>query len=189
MKPRTSFLRITSPAVLGFLMLLMSFISGCSHQPRVTQDFKPGTDFTHYKTFAVRQMSVDVENADSKLITELLTQTLIQRGLKLDATNPDLLIDANVLKQTSSGAQSAIGIGIGIPLGRHASFGINTQKLLGGGNNQSALLIIDITDNHEHQIIWRGNANEFPVSYFFARNQAQLRGIIEELLLQFPPKP
>ena len=170
------------------LGLLASIIVACSSQPRVSQDFKPGTVFSPYKTFNIRQLSNSIETANTEQVSKLITDSLEKQGFQLVQQNPDLMVDINLLKQQASQSNASLGIGLGMPIGRHGGFGISTQQLLGGNRNEVGLLIVDITDEKSHQIIWRGNANEFSLSYFFPRNQAQLKAIVEDVLAQFPPK-
>lgn len=171
------------------LMLLLGFtaLMGCATANKVTQDYKPGTDFTRYKTFSWHNFASDIPNTDQLAIQRTVEQQLNQQGFSLVANNADLVLDLNIIKQRSSSSGSGVGISIGLPIGNHGAIGLGTNKLL-NGDQMSGLIILDITAQQTNQILWRGSAESVPLSYFFLRNQAQLNSVLRNLLNQFPPK-
>lgn len=162
-------------------------LAACSLQPKVSQDYKPNTPYQHYQTFQIRQFNNDIARSDSDLIRSIIISTFEKQGLIYKPDSSDITLDINLLRQQAQQSKVSIGLGMGVPLGRHGSFGISSQQLLNNGDSVG-LLIIDITDQQAHEVIWRGTANEIPMSYFFERNKLQLIGIIEDVLGQYPPK-
>jgi len=172
------------------LALLLSFVTlvGCATANKVTQDYKPGTDFHSYKTFSWHNFSSDIANTDQLAIQRTVEQQLVQQGFSLVNANPDLILDLNIIKQRSSGSGSGVGLSIGLPIGSHGSIGLGTSKLLNNDNQMAGLIILDITAPQSNQIVWRGSAEAVPLTYFSLRNQAQLNSVLNNLVKQFPPK-
>jgi hypothetical protein len=173
-----------SALLLGALSLLYA----CAATQKVTQDFKEGTNFQQYKSFSWHNFSSDINGTDQLAIQNQIEQLLAQKGFKKAESNADLVLDLNIIKQRNTGSGSGVGLSIGLPLGRHGSLGLGGSQLLDGGDKIAGLIILDITAQHTGQVIWRGSADAVPMTYFFARNQAQLQSILRDLVNQFPPK-
>jgi hypothetical protein len=75
-----------------------------------------------------------------------------------------------------------------LPIGRHGAIGLGTSKLLGNAPKTEALIIVDITAQASNQILWRGTAENVPLSDFTLQNQVKLNARLRDLLQQFPPK-
>jgi len=170
---------------LVFAALIM--LSGCASTNRITQDYRTGTDFHRYKTFSWHNYSSDISSADQITVQRAIEQTLTQQGLRKVNANADLLLDLNIIKRRNSGASTHVGVSIGLPLGNHGAIGLGTNQLLNNDNQMAGLIILDITVIETNQVIWRGSAEDVPMSYFFVRNQAQLNGILRDMVSQFPP--
>jgi hypothetical protein len=179
-----STLRFCKAAVLiGATSLLLA----CATTNKVTQDFKEGTNFQQYKTFSWHNFSSDIQGTDQLAIQNQIEQLLTQKGFKKIDSNADLVLDLNIIKQRNTGSGGGVGLSIGLPLGRHGGVGLGTSKLLDGSDKMAGLIILDITAQQTSQVIWRGSAGSVPMTYFFARNQAQLQSILRDLVNQFPP--
>jgi Domain of unknown function (DUF4136) len=175
------------------LTMSMTFIfaltlSGCATTNKVTQDYKPDTDFRPYKTFSWHNFSSDVVSADQVAIQRAVEQQLNQQGFELVSGLSDLVLDLTIIKQAAAPSSSGIGLSIGLPIGRHGSIGLGTSKLLGNDPKTEALIIVDITAQASHQILWRGTAESIPLSDFTLQNQVKLNARLRDLLQQFPPK-
>jgi hypothetical protein len=172
-------------SLLTFVLVLTS----CSSARQISQDFKAGTDFKQYKTFSLRNNTSEIAGTKDQAIAQTIVQQLETQGFHQVAKQADLLLDINILKQQSTSAvTTGIGFGIGMPLGNHGGMSIGSSSLLGGSQKTNGVIIIDITDQVANRIIWRGNADAVPFSYFFPRNQAQLDSVLRALMAQFPPK-
>ena len=169
-------------------LLLALFLASCANTNKVTQDFKPGTDFSAYKTFSWHNFSSDIPTSDQLAIQREVEQQLSQQGLQLVTANADVVLDLAIIKHVASQSSTGVGLSIGLPIGRHGGIGLGTNKLLGNDNKFSALIILDITAKAANQVLWRGSADEVPLDYFSLRNQAKLNPVLRNLVKQFPPK-
>lgn len=174
---------------LNLCMMSMIFmLSGCATTNKVTQDYQPDTDFRPYKTFSWHNYSSEVVSADQVAIQRAVEQQLSQQGFTLVPGLSDLVLDMTIIKQTASTNSTSLGLSIGLPIGRHGSVGLGTSKLLGDNTQTEALIILDITAQASHQILWRGTAENIPLSNFTQQSQVKLNARLRDLLQQFPPK-
>ncbi len=173
--------------IMSMALIFALTLSGCATN-KVTQDYKPDTDFRPYKTFSWHNFSSDVVSADQLAIQRAVEQQLTQQGFELVSGLSDLVLDLSIIKQTASASSTGLGISIGLPIGRHGSIGLGTSKLLGNEAKVAALIILDITAQASGQILWRGTAENIPLSAFTLHNQAKLNATLRKLIEQFPPK-
>jgi hypothetical protein len=173
---------------LSFFLLLAFLLTGCATSNKVTQDYKPDTDFKIYKTFSWHNFSSDITPCDQLAIQHQVEQQLTQQGFQLTTNNADLTLDLTIIKHAASLAATGVGLSIGLPIGRHGAIGLGTNKLLGNDNKFAALIILDITVQSTNQALWRGTAEDVPMTYFSLHNQAKLNDILQNLIKQFPPK-
>jgi hypothetical protein len=173
--------------MMSMALILTLTLSGCA-ATKVTQDYKPDTDFRPYKTFSWHNFSSDVVSADQLAIQRAVEQQLKQQGFELVSGLSDLVLDLTIIKQAAAPSSTGIGLSIGLPIGRHGAIGLGTSKLLGNDSKMEALIIVDITAQTSHQILWRGTAENIPLSEFMLQNQAKLNARLRDLLRQFPPK-
>lgn len=177
-----------NPFAALMLLVFALGLAGCATTNKITQDFKPGTDFGVYKTFSWHNYSSDINNADQIFVQRAIETELAARGFSRVNTNADLVLDLNIIKQRTSTSGGGVGLSIGLPVGSHGAIGLGTSKMLNNDNQMAGLIILDITAQQTNQIIWRGSAEAVPLSYFFLRNQAQLNSVLHDLVAQFPPK-
>jgi len=173
--------------VLAFICAVC--LTGCATTGKVTQDYQPDTDFRPYKTFSWHNFSSEVVSLDQVAIQRTAEQQLRQQGFELVSGLSDLILDLSIIKQPASASSTGLGISIGLPIGRHGAIGLGTNKLLGNDPKMAALIIVDITAQASHQILWRGTAENIPLSHFTLQEEAKLNTTLRNLLAQFPPKP
>jgi len=173
---------------LLIVLLLGGLLTACATSRKVSQDYKAGTDFQSYKTFSWHNFSSDITPSDQLAIQRAVEQQLMQQGFQLVSELPDLILDLTILKHAVTPSSTGVGLSIGLPIGRHGGVGIGTNKLLGKNNNLKGLIILDITAQNTNQILWRGSADDVPLSYFALHNQPELNKILVSLVQQFPPK-
>ncbi len=170
------------------MMSIIAILSSCATTNKVTQDYTPDTDFRPYKTFSWHNYSSDVISANQVAIQRAVEQQLKQQGFELVSGLSDLALDLTIIKQAAAPSSTGIGLSIGLPIGRHGAIGLGTSKLLGNDPKMEALIIVDITEQASHQILWRGTAENIPLSDFMLQNQVKLNVRLRDLLQQFPPK-
>lgn len=174
--------------MMSMTVIFTLVLSSCATTSKVTQDYKPDTDFRPYKTISWHNFSSDVVSANQVAIQRAVEQQLSQQGFTWVSGLSDLVLDLTIIKQTASPSSTGIGLSIGLPIGRHGSIGLGTSKLLGNEAKTEALIIVDITAQASHQILWRGTAESVPLSDFTLQNQVTLNARLRDLLQQFPPK-
>jgi hypothetical protein len=166
----------------GLLLLL----SACTNI-RYADDFKTGTDFSGLKTYSWRAVTVDVGGVDSAFLQNIADDQLHAQGFTKVESNSDLLVDMQVFSRASTGGNTSIGIGIGLPVGRHGSVGLGTGQTFSKGK-QEGVIVIDITQVSSNILIWRGNAEGIPLINFSLQADNKLRESFSKLLSPFPPQ-
>lgn len=197
--PLTSYIEVTQwrftmskffvRTFIASITLVFALLSvGCATTNKVTQDYKPDTDFRAYKTFSWHNFSSDVVSSDQLAIQHAVEQQLSLQGFQLVSGVSDLVLDLTIIKHAASLPATGVGISIGLPIGRHGAIGLGTNKLLGNDEKVAALIILDITAQANQQVLWRGTAEDVPLNDFTLRNQAKLNATLRNLIQQFPPK-
>ncbi|WP_039915342.1 DUF4136 domain-containing protein [Cellvibrio mixtus] len=175
-------LNISRLLAITTLMLL-----GACTQIRYSDDFKSGTEFNGLKTYQWRSVTVDIGGTDKDLLQRLADNQLRTQGFVAADKAPDVLLDLQVFSRESSGGNTSIGIGIGMPVGRHGSVGLGTGQILGKGK-QEGVIVIDVTQTKSNTLIWRGTAEGIPLINFSLKAEHKLSESFTQLLQQFPPK-
>lgn len=179
---------IRRSAMLMSALCIIFVLIGCASNKNISQDFKPGTDFTRIKTFAWHNISSAIPDSNNVAIQHAIEQHLLQQGLQLVTAHPDAILNLSIITQKSSGSGTGLGLSLGLPIGNHGAIGLGTSKLLGRDSKQEGLIVLDITSTKTNQVIWRGTAEAVPLHYFLLRNEAQLNEILKRLVAQFPPQ-
>lgn len=176
------------PTQLLVITLLLSLLSACAATPKYRQDAKSSAQFSDLKTYQWRSASVEIPGANQAQLQQLLDEQLLRQGYRLVQDKPDMLLDMQAFTRVSQGGNTGLGIGIGLPVGRHGSIGLGTSQVLGRGK-QEAVLVLDITRADSNTLVWRGSAEAMPLGYFNLGSEPKLRDSLAKLLAQFPPQP
>lgn len=168
------------------LLALVACSLGCSNT-RYVQDFKSGTDFSQLKTYSWRSANIEIPGIGAPYLQQLADEQLQAQGFVPVTTKADFLVDMQGFSRASSGGNTSIGIGLGLPIGRHGSIGLGTGQTLGKGK-QEGVIVIDITQAASNTLIWRGNAEGIPLINFSLKAEQKLRATFTQLLTQFPPQ-
>ncbi|MFC3115827.1 DUF4136 domain-containing protein [Cellvibrio fontiphilus] len=169
-----------------FTLVASLLFSGCA-SVHYANDYKSGTQFNNLKTYNWRAITLDIGGTDQALLTRLADKQLATQGFILDKNQPQLLLDLQVFSRQSQSGNSSIGIGIGMPVGRHGSVGLGTSQLLNRGK-QEGVMLIDVTRASDNTLIWRGSAEGIPLIQFSLSAEQKLGDTMAQLLGQFPPK-
>ena len=184
---RTIFVTLTRGLTLMLIVSSLAIL-GCATSNKISQDFKPETNFKNFKTYAWHNFSSDIPTTNNTAIKSTIEQTMTQQGFQLVTNTADLVLDVNIITQQKSAASPRFGLSLGLPIGNSGSIGLGTSKLLGGNEQQEGLIIIDVTAVATNQVLWRGTAEAIPISHFLLRNERQLDVVLKKLVAQFPPK-
>ncbi|ACE86173.1 DUF4136 domain-containing protein [Cellvibrio japonicus] len=169
-----------------WLLLLSIILVGCA-SPKYQQDSKSGAVLNDLHTYQWRSLDVEIAGANKAQIQQLLDEQLLRQGYRLATDKPDMLLDLQAFSRVSQGGNTGIGIGIGLPVGRHGSVGLGTSQIL-GRNKQEGVVVLDITRTDNNTLVWRGSAESLPLSYFELGKEQKLRDSLNKLLAQFPPQ-
>jgi len=170
---------------LLFLAGVLLLLSACTNV-KYANDFKSGTDFSHLKTYSWRAVMVDIAGVDKNRLQQFANEQLGAQGFTPVTTGADMLIDLQVFARVSQGGNTNLGIGIGLPVGRHGSIGLGTGQTLGRGK-QEGVIVIDITQAKDNLLVWRGNAEGIPLINFSLNAEHKLRESFTKILQAFPP--
>lgn len=170
---------------LAALSIGVLLLTGCANV-HYANDYKTGTDFSQLKTYSWRAVTVDIGGANHALLQNLADQQLQAQGFIPVKDQPDMLIDMQIFARASTGGNSSIGVGIGLPVGRHGSIGLGTSQLL-NREKQEGVIVVDITQAKSNSLIWRGNAEGIPLAQFSLSAEHKLGETMAQLLSQFPP--
>lgn len=166
---------------------LLTLLSACTNI-KYADDYKTGTDFSGLKTYSWRAVTVDIGGIDKAFLQNIADAQLRAQGFIPTENNADFVVDMQVFSRVSSGGNTSIGVGIGMPVGSHGGVGMSTGQTLGQGK-QEGVIVIDITQSSSNSLIWRGNAEGIPLINFSLKAEQKLRESFSQLLSPFPPLP
>lgn len=175
--------KLVSTFLMSGLLLLLN---ACANT-KYADDYKTGTDFSGLKSYSWRAVTVDIGGVDKSFLQNLADEQLRAQGFIPATDNADFFVDMQVFSRVSTGGNTSIGIGIGLPVGTHGNIGLGTGQMLGKGK-QEGVIVIDITQANSNQLIWRGNAEGIPLINFSLKAEHKLRVSFSKLLTPFPPQ-
>jgi hypothetical protein len=175
-------------AMLGLVLGIA--VAGCATPPAVTSDYDTAADFAALKTFD--WMPATGNAAGDELLVKKIRNTvdvqLQVKGRKMAAANPDFLIGMVLSGKTTYGGSTAVGMSVGIPVGRAGSVSV------GGGKSQprekkEGTLVLDFVDAKTKSLVWRATAAvEVNPSASPEEKQQKINEVIAAMLAHFPPK-
>ena len=171
---------------LGLLTLL-----GCSSSAPVI-DYNTEVQFDHYKSYSWQQETSGVAQGINPLMGErvklAIAQTLQQRGFLEVTDQADMRVRfyvQSITETKESNTRGGIGLG---KSGGNTSVGVSLNFPLGGSKSQlKHQIMIDIIDNPEDKLVWRGTDSlsidqEKPEQIIKLTEQS-----VNRMLAQFPP--
>ncbi len=180
-------------APIVVLALLLS--GGCS-KVQVSQDYRPGIDFTTYATYEWQQAGPQ-ESTDPRVTNPLLHERFRQAvdremvvrviGSQQDA---DLKV-AYTYKRMTKVETDPLSTSVGFGFGRHTRYG-GVGFGSGGDVRQYdvGLLVIDIYDKEGAELLWRGSGTEVVTTHSSPEDTtAFVNRMVNSIMEQFPPVP
>lgn len=154
----------------------------------VNTDYKPGTDFSKYRTFAFREVE-DIKNTILVArIENALANQLTAKGLTRNDASPDLWVvpHPRLSKQTQiSTYNSGWGYGYGWR-GYGAGMGTTTSTVQ---EIPVGTLVVDLVDVKAKELVWRGTASDtLKESATPEERDKNLNAAMAKLFENFPPK-
>jgi len=186
----------------GTAALLVAALActGCSTL-QVSTDARPGTTFSAYKTFAIKDVE---ELKDSMLLPRLnkaVTSALVAKGLTPQAENPDLwvVMHPRVSQETHvTSAQTGYGPGYaGYGRGPAYGYGYGYGTAWGGPSTTMTTiqevpvgtLIVDLVDVKANQMVWRGIAKDsIDQTATSEKREKNINQAVQWLFKDYPPK-
>jgi hypothetical protein len=177
------------------VVIVAGVVTGCSGIT-VSQDYDKETDFSALKTYSWK-MDPDAKQEDQPEMSPLVAtrvrnaieKELGARGISLDETAPDFLIDYN-LKVESKISSSNVGTTIGFGTGGYGHIGgvvISTAPDI--RQYDEGTLFIDFYTADDVRLVWRGISSQVIDKHDKPdRVTEQINLNVQKILEQFPPK-
>jgi len=175
-------------AMLGLVLGIA--VAGCATPLAVTSDYDTAADFTALKTFD--WMPATGNAAGDELLIKKIRNTvdvqLQAKGRKMAADNPDFLIGMVLSGKTTYGGSTAVGMSVGIPVGRAGSVSVGSGKSQ-PREKKEGTLVLDFVEAKTKSLVWRATAvvTVNPAASPEEKQQ-KINEVITAMLAQFPPK-
>jgi hypothetical protein len=189
------FLTMKSMARLTLSAALLT-LAACTTGPGVQVQVDPGADFSQYRTFAfVSPLGTDHDGYQSIVSQELKAATqheLEARGLRLDTTAPQLLINFNTSLDDKlriiSVPMPVYGMGGGYYGYRYGMYSpwpmYNDTTII--RPYQQGTLNIDVVDAARKQLVWESVVTDSVTQKDLNNMQAALRNAVAAAFAKFP---
>lgn len=188
------------PAVLALAVL-----AGCASVPRVSTDYDPRADFSHYRTWAFYE-PITMENAGyASFLTERIRadvrREMEQRGYRYAEASPDVRVnfqtDVQDRLRVSPGFYDPFAYGgrwgWGGPWGWRSPWGFDDFGYGYGYGRQNVdsyregTLVIDVVDSTRKQLAWTGTAASRVSSRKTPEERAQRLDVaVAEIFRKYP---
>jgi hypothetical protein len=164
----------------------------------VSQDYRPGTDFSNLKTYRWQLVAHDIqgdEPMDDPLRDERI-RNAVERNLtslgfrEVISAKPDFLIDFqySVYRvMESNNVRGKVGIGTwGGANGTYGGIGVGTGR--GLYTREDGQLRIDVIDPKNGHILWRGKGTHQVEPHWQPETKIEKTDeLVDKVLAQFPP--
>src|SRR5436190_7564916 len=174
----------------SFTLVFCLCLAGCATTPKINTDFKPGTDFSRFKTFALLPLPAQAPASDPGLFVRVaeparqaVVESLAAKGLReVDRAQADCTIN---LRGSSLPRVEIKDWGY-----TTWSYGLGTVPVHTGERQirsyAERTLIIEIFDNHSKELAWVGWAKG---EGYGKVKVERLQVVIRQILALFPPGP
>jgi len=173
------------------LLVFFLALAGCA-TPRydVDFDYDTGSDFAALKTYD--WMPPTGNAVKDELLVKRIRSTvdagLAKKGRAQSSANPDFLIAMQLSGRTTYGGSTAVGMSVGIPVGRagHVSVGGARSKPI---EMKEGTLQLDFLDAKSKSLVWRSTASgAAQPAYSPEEQQQRIDDVVGQMLERFPPK-
>ena len=164
----------------SLLYLLAAFFPVMAAAQKVTVEFDESVDFSHFKTFAIREGRLNSKNPTlnsdlvRKKIDGEIRRRLTERGLEETDTRPDL----NVRYSLGSARRNEVEA---YPAGWR---GLGTRRVR--VQYTEGTLVIDLRDPKKQELVWRAVAVEEKSDP--SKLQGRLDDMVRKSIEKYPPK-
>jgi len=172
------------------LVLVLCFaMAGCATPLAVTSDYDTAADFAALKKFD--WMPATGNAAGNELLVKKIKNTvdvqLQAKGRTMSADNPDFLVAMDLSGQSTYGGSTAVGMSVGIPVGRAGTVNV------GGGKSKprekkEGTLVLGFLDPKTKSLLWKSTATaELKGSASAEEQQQKINEVVAAMLANFPP--
>ena len=178
--------------IFGWLMYFIGILllAGCSTP--VKTDYKTGTDFSRYKTFALMPLPQQASAEDPGLVLRLaqpareaVVSQLTAKGMTEAPTN-----QAEVIVNLRGRSLPRIEVrdyGYTYPaMTRYGTYTVVRNPYTTVSTSNERTLIIEMLDSHTKELVWVGWTKKTSSKQVTAET---LQQAIKEILAEFPPPP
>ena len=170
--------------VTGLAALLV--LIGCS-ATSVRFDYERGADFSKYRSFDFYQVpeAVDTDRLILKRIHNIIAREMKAKGLAQDTGDPDLLIAAHSQTKDKVDVQNW---GYDYADAYHHGYWDMGPTMTTVSQYEEGTLIIDIVDNQDDELIWRGVASRpLPYNPTAETMDRIIDEVVTKALAKYPP--
>ena len=183
--------RLLTLTVLGAFLI---GLSACTSSPKIQYDAVEGYDFSKAKTYAIidtkGKTQIQIGPGTVQAVYQAIQSALESAGLtQADAADADLLVAAH-LQMTDKTDVTDWGYGYG----GYRGYGYYGGMGMGGGvttTNTDTTLAIDVVDNVEDTLVWRGWASKDlygdTKKTLDDKGREKLKTTITNIMANFPP--
>jgi len=172
------------------VFLLCMVVVACASPLVVNSDYDTTADFAMFKTYNWMPATGNAAGDELliKNIRAAVDAQLRKKGRALVNDSPDFLIGMALSGKTTYGGSTAVGVSIGIPVGRRASISV------GGGKSKAhesieGTLVLDFVDAKSKNLVWQATATDaVNPSASSEERQRHINEVVTAMLAQFPPR-
>jgi hypothetical protein len=173
------------------VLALGAALAACATPPMdIDFDYDTGADFAALKTFDWMPATGNAA-ADELLVKRIrgsVDRGLQAKGRTASTDKPDFLIAMQLSGRTAYGGSTAVGVSVGIPVGRagRVSVGGAKSKPI---EKKEGTVVLDFLDAKTKSLVWRATAsgavqpNPSP-----EEQQKRIDEVVAQMLERFPPK-
>ncbi len=183
------------------IFLSLGIVAGCASGPSIRSDYDRSADFSAYRTYGFATELGTDKAGYSTLVTghfkTAISRELEARGYRLDAANPDLIVNFNttVRQQTDVRSTPTTTVGVGVGMGRGGYYGyrgglysswpaytndVSTVHYQVGTAN------VDVVDAKRKQMVWEGVAEGKLTDKVLADPKPAIDAAITEIFTRYP---
>ena len=173
-----------------FLMagILAVALMGCASKVQTAFKHDPQTNFSQYRTFAVKDFSRQgdefiMNELNRRRLSAMVSAELEARGLSRDQNNPDLEVFLHSIFQTKEGVNDPME---SVPYGRSLIWRQPQPQVY---TYDQAMLVIDLVDADRNEAVWEGSGKliidmDRPITDV----EGKLQKIVSKIMAGYPPK-
>lgn len=155
----------------------------------VTFDYDTAADFASLKSFNWMPATGNAA-ADELLVKRIknsLDTQLQAKGRMPSSADPDFLVGMQLSGRTINGSSTAVGVSVGIPVGRAGRVSVGGGKAIPNQKTEGTL-VFDFVDPKTKSLLWRATASGAVNPKATPDEQQQrINAVVAEMLAYFPP--